>query len=140
MFYVGTCSSFVHKDKAPLTKVSHLEKLGHSRGRAARFLKEHQPIEINGAKHRAVVFELPESFRLRNDWIQTAIKLYRCTWIEAKFHIYREAAANVLIEKPNFPELFPDPASTALLPEPVSETAGPDANTEAVAPVATLVQ
>lgn len=139
MFYVGTCSSFSNKKTAQDSRVSILEKLGHSRGRAERFLNDHPPVEINGKLHRAAVFCLPEGFRgLNNAFIKTAIKLYKCTWIEAKFHIYRETARDIIVNRAQWADLLPKEGDTAPPEEPVSPTAALDTN-QVVAPVASLV-
>ena len=117
MFYVGVVSSFKGKPTAGESHCAILEKLGHSQGRAKRFLDEHTPVEINGVKNRSVVFVLPDSFRLRNDLIQLSIRQYKCTWQTAKFHIYREAALDVMGNKQDWLEMFPEPKAA----EPVAE-------------------
>jgi len=120
MFYVGVVSSFKGKAEAAGSQCLLLEKLGHSQGRAKRFLDTHPPIAVNGIQHRSVVFVLPDNFRLRNDIIQLSIRQYKCNWQTAKFHIYREAAGDVMGNKADWLELFPDEKSTADPVEPVS--------------------
>ena len=99
MFYVGIVSSFASKTEAAKASCSILEKLGHSKGRAIRFLGSHTSYEREGVKHRPVVFVLPDAFRLNNQLIQLSMRQYKCTWQTAKFHIYREMAVDVLASK-----------------------------------------
>lgn len=124
MFYVGIVSSFANKKEAVGVQCSVLEKLGHSLGRAHRFLNTHPPKEINGARQRAVVFVLPDGFRLRNDLIQLSIRQYKCSWEAAKFHIYREAAHDVMGNRADWLDLFPPDAPTDIEPaiNPTSST------------------
>lgn len=112
MFYVGVMSTFKGKKEAGGTSVLLLEKLGHSQGRAKRFLDTHPLIEVDGEKNRSVVFVLVDNFRLSNDIIREAIKQYKCSWQTAKFHIYREAAKDVMGNKADWVELFPDAPPT----------------------------
>lgn len=116
MFYVGVVSSFKGKAEAAGSQCVIIEKLGHSQGRAKRFLDTHPPLDISGVAHRSVVFVLPDGFRLRNEIIQLSIRQYKCTWQTAKFHIYREAAADVMGNKADWVDLFPEEQSTAADP------------------------
>jgi hypothetical protein len=106
MFYVGAVSSF--KGKTEPSNVTILEKLGHSQGRAKRFLDTHPPIQVNGALNRSIVFILTDNFRLRNDLIQLAIRQYKCNWPTAKFHLYREGALDVMGNKADWADIFPE--------------------------------
>jgi len=120
MFYVGVVSSFKGAPQAGGTRCLSLAKLGHSQGRAKRFLDTHPPVLVKEEKNRAVVFVLPEGFRLRNDLIQLAIRKYHCDWQTAKFHIYREAALDVMGNKADWLELFPE---TSPLTDPSADAA-----------------
>lgn len=117
MFFVGVMSTFKGSKEKGDAKVLLLEKLGHSQGRAKRFLDTHPPLDVNGETNRSVVFVLPDNFRLQNDIIREAIKQYKCSWNTGKFHIYREAAKDVMGNKADWVELFPDEPSTATIPE-----------------------
>lgn len=96
MFYVGAFAHYNGARDIGATKVQVLEKLGHSRGRAERFLTTHPPKEINGKSHRAIVFVLGDGFRLANDAIQLSARVHHCEWTEAKFHCYRLAAKDAI--------------------------------------------
>lgn len=117
MFYVGVVSSFTGTVNAEKTQVSLLEKLGHSHGRAKRFLDSHKPHDVNGVMHRAIVCVLSDRFRLNNEVIGLAIKQYQCSWLTAKFHIYRISAREVMGNKVDWVDIFPEAASTASTPE-----------------------
>jgi hypothetical protein len=108
MFYVGVVSSFKGKADGEGSQCAKIEKLGSSQGRAKRFLNEHKPVVIQGVKNRACVFVLPNGFRLRNDLIGLSIRQYKCDWTTAKFHIYREAAQDVVGNKQDWAEFFPE--------------------------------
>lgn len=126
MFYVGIVSSFASKTEAAKASCSILEKLGHSKGRAIRFLDNHTSYEVGGAKHRPVVFVLPDAFRLSNEAIKVSVRQYHCTWQTAKFHIYREMAVDVLASKEDWAEFFPkegDTSSQSQQPESQPESA-----------------
>ncbi len=137
MFYVGIVSSFASKAESAKASCSILEKLGHSKGRAIRFLDSHTSYEREGVKHRPVVFVLPDAFRLNNEVIKLSVRQYKCTWQTAKFHIYREMAVDVLASKEDWAEFFPaatEAGAPVVLP---TETAVVDTNVD-VAPIASL--
>ena len=113
MFYVGIVSSFASKTEAARASCSILEKLGHSKGRAIRFLDSHTSYEVDGVKHRPVVFVLPDAFRLNNEVIKVSVRQYSCTWQTAKFHVYREMAVDVLASKEDWAEFFPKEGETS---------------------------
>jgi len=97
MLYVGAYVHFVGEEKSLQTKIRTIETLGHSRGRAERFLDSHPPIALTDGEHyRAIVFAMPEGFRLRNDVIKLTIRKYNCDWQTAKFHCYRLAAQDAI--------------------------------------------
>jgi hypothetical protein len=121
MFYVGAFTTFAGRTQPNGgVRVKLLEKLGKSKGRAIRFLKEHKRQDSDGATLRAVVFALSPRFILRNDAIQETIKRYKCDWATAKFHLYREHALDVVATKEEWPEVTEPETSTATEPEPVN--------------------
>jgi hypothetical protein len=136
-FFVGAHTSFRGKEKSLVndTKVRILEKLGHSSGRAKRFLNTHKPLKViehvpdkDGnpvgveRHYRAIVFKMPNGYRLQNDVVRAIIKDLKCDWQTAKFHAYRIAAQDVVGNQEDWPELFPKEESTAE-PAVVSPTA-----------------
>ncbi len=130
MFYVGAYTTFAGAKPGNNTEVKTLEKLGHSRGRAERFLDQHPRMDVGGKSYRAVIFQLPNGFILRNDMIRLAMEKYECDWSTAKFQIYREASQDVLARRKDWPEIEPAPVEQS--------TAGPDGNAtdaEVIAPV-----
>lgn len=137
MLYVGAYSNFngVRESKDPV-HVRMLEKLGHSRGRGERFLKEwrrQDQLSVTGTAtiYRSLVLVLPEGFRLRNDVVQQFCRSYSCGWQEAKFHVYRLAAADVMGKSDDWRELLTKNETPTTEPEaPISETASPDSNVE----------
>lgn len=96
MFYVGVYVNYNGANEASKAVVKKLEKLGHSIGRGERFLKQHPPKIDGDLKFRAMVLQLPNGFILRNDVIQQTMRVYKCDWETAKFHVYRLSATNVL--------------------------------------------
>lgn len=157
MLYVGAYSSFngVKESKEPV-HVRALEKLGHSRGRAERFLKEWRRQEqmrvtdtidpedgrcvVVTDIYRSLVFVLPESFRLRNDIVQEFCKSYKCEWTEAKFHVYRLTAVDVMGKSDDWREYLvkQDEVPTTPHAAPVSETATLDQNVPVIQEVEPL--
>lgn len=125
MFYVGVVSSFTGTVNADKTQVHLLEKLGHSKGRAKRFLDSHKPYlyALDGLIYRAIVCVLSDRFRLNNEVIKLAMQQYTCSWNSAKFHCYRISALEVMGNKVDWLDIFPEPASTATPAPPLSETA-----------------
>lgn len=143
MFYVGTYSTFCGKDSVHLTKVKEVEKLGHSAGRAKRYLNAHKPLTVNhnpaglgcGDIYRGVVFVLSDRFRLNNEVIQMAMRELKCDWQTAKFHCYRVGATDVIGNKEDWADLFPTQQSTAEPPEPVNPANAPETTGAAPLPV-----
>lgn len=123
MFFVGTYSTFSGADSVENTKVKDLEKLGHSAGRANRYLNSHRPSVYNGVQYRAVVFVLPERFRLANDLIRATIKHYKCDWDTAKFHCYRLAAVDITGNKEDWSDKFKEQDTAAPEAQAISGTA-----------------
>lgn len=123
MFFVGAYSTFAGTNSVVPVKVKKLEKLGHSRGRAKRFIDEHRVVTTDDGLVRAVVFVLPEKFRLSNDLIRETIKAFKCDWETAKFHCYRLATVDVIGHGPDWPEVQLPASTEAPIAEPVSETA-----------------
>ena len=123
MFFVGAYSTFSGADSVENTKVKILEKLGHSAGRATRFLNTHRPAMYNAVQYRAVVFVLPEKFRLPNDLIHATIKHYKCDWDTAKFHCYRLAAVDVTGNKEDWQDKFKEQDTSAPEAQAISGTA-----------------
>ena len=110
MFFVGAYTSFAGQKQAQGTQVLELDKLGRSRGRAERFLKTHPRKDLaDNTTFRAVIFALSEGFTLRNDSIREMMQRMKCDWATAKFHLYREAARDVVATRSEWPELNPNP-------------------------------
>lgn len=157
MLYVGAYSSFngVRGSKEPV-HVRALEKLGHSRGRGERFLKEWRrqeqvrvtdKIDPEDGRHmvvtdiyRALIFMLPEGFRLRNDIVQQFCQNYHCGWTEAKFHVYRLSAIDVMGKSDDWREYLEKRQETPTTqPDaPISETATLDQNVPVIQEVESL--
>ena len=107
MFYVGVYVHYEGSEKAKEARVKVVEKLGHSRGRAERFLNSHPVVEVDGFKYRALVMVMPDRFRLSNDVIKLSMRAYECDWQNAKFHCYRMSAQDVIGNKDVWPDIFP---------------------------------
>jgi hypothetical protein len=112
MFYVGVVSAFKTRAESADNVVFLLEKLGHSAGRARRFLDTHPPKQVGEADcpvlSRAVVFVLPEGYRQQNDLIRQAMRTYACDWVTAKYHVYRQAAVDVIGNRADWAGIAPD--------------------------------
>ena len=113
MFFVGTLSTFAGTNSVVPTRLKHMEKLGHSAGRAKRYLNEHKSFQNEDGLYRPVVFVLHNSFRLQNDIIRQTMKMFKCDWQHAKFHIYRMSALDVIGNPQDWKELVPQEQSTA---------------------------
>lgn len=124
MMYVGAYSNYrgTTHDGSQF-RVRALEKLGHSKGRAERFLKQWRRQEQllltedrNGHAteiFRSIVFVLPENFRLRNDIVQGFCLSHKCEWVEAKFHVYRVWATDIMGKSDDWQEVLTPPDSPA---------------------------
>jgi hypothetical protein len=128
MFYVGVFAHYDGTDKASDARVTKLEKLGHSLGRGERFLNQHPPQEVDGRRYRALIFQMPDRFILRNDVIQKTMRVYQCDWQTAKFHCYRLAATNIFGKQDVWADALA--AAEAQTPAQVSEPDAPAVATE----------
>jgi len=109
MFYVGVYLHYEGSEKAKEATVKVIEKLGHSRGRADRFLNSYPTLETDGKKFRALVLVLPDRFRLSNDVIKMSMRAYECDWQHAKFHAYRMSCQDVVGNQDVWSDIFPKP-------------------------------
>lgn len=96
MFYVGAYVHYNGANDTQSSRIQILEKLGHSRGRAERFLTTYPPKDVNGKMYRAIIFVLSDGFRLQNDAIRLSARVHHCDWTTAKFHCYRLGSIDAL--------------------------------------------
>lgn len=111
MFYVGVYVHYEGASKAQESKVRVIEKLGHSRGRAERFLNSHPPMTIGDKLYRPIVMVMPDRWRLSNDVIKASMEAFDCDWQLAKFHCYRMASRDVLGSADVWKDIFPQPVT-----------------------------